>query len=329
MGPISVVQKRDRYGTVFMCRESETIGMTNMEKREMLRGMSIALIGGVFWGLAGVFGQFLFEYKGTNARWLVSVRLILAGLILLATVYLKQRETFFAIWKNKKDALALFLFAVFGMAGCQLSYYTAVELSNAGTATVLQYTAPVMILFFDALVHRRKPRIYEVLALCLALGGTWILATHGNVRSMAVSKEALFWGLLSAVMMAVYNLLPLKLMKTYGTFCVIGWGMLVGGIVLSAFTHPWHVVGDWDLQAAGALLVVILVGTVLSFSFYMEGVRMIGAPKASLLASVEPVTATVASVLVMHVFFAAADIMGIVCILAAVFILSVSGIRRK
>lgn len=329
MGPISVVQERDRYGTVFIYRESETIGMTNMERREMLRGMSIALIGGVFWGLAGVFGQFLFEYKGTNARWLVSVRLILAGLILLATVYLKQRETFFAIWKNKKDVLALFLFSVFGMAGCQLSYYTAVELSNAGTATVLQYTAPVMILFFDALVHRRKPRIYEVLALCLALGGTWILATHGNVRSMAVSEEALFWGLLSAVMMAVYNLLPLKLMKRYGTFCVIGWGMLVGGIVLSAFTHPWHVAGDWDLQAAGALLVVILVGTVLSFSFYMEGVRMIGAPKASLLASVEPVTATVASVLVMHVFFAVADIIGIVCILAAVFILSVSGIRRN
>ena len=38
--------------------------MTNMERREALRGMAIALIGGIFWGLAGVFGQFLFEYKG-------------------------------------------------------------------------------------------------------------------------------------------------------------------------------------------------------------------------------------------------------------------------
>lgn len=300
----------------------------NLERRENLRGMAIALIGGVFWGLAGVFGQYLFEYKGTNARWLVSVRLIIAGGLLLSTVWVKQRNTFWKIWTNKKHVLLLFLFSVFGMAGCQLSYYTAVELSNAGTATVLQYTAPVMILAFEAIRDRRKPGGFEIAALVLALAGTFLLATHGNIHSMSISTEALVWGLTSAVMMAVYNLLPVRLMKEYGTFCVIGWGMLVGGIVLSAFTRPWHVVGQWDLQAVGAMSVVIIVGTVLSFSFYMEGVRMIGAVKASLLAAVEPVTATVASVLVMHVAFAGIDLIGIVGILTAVLLLSAPGLKK-
>ena len=41
---------------------------TNMERRENLRGMSIALIGGIFWGLAGVFGQYLFEYNGDKCQ---------------------------------------------------------------------------------------------------------------------------------------------------------------------------------------------------------------------------------------------------------------------
>lgn len=300
----------------------------NLERRETLRGMTIALIGGVFWGLAGVFGQYLFEYKGTNARWLVSVRLIIAGVLLLSTVWIKQRNTFWKIWTNKTHVLLLFLFSVFGMAGCQLSYYTAVELSNAGTATVLQYTAPVMILAFEAIRDRRKPGGFEIAALVLALAGTFLLATHGNIHSMSISMEALVWGLTSAVMMAVYNLLPVRLMKEYGTFCVIGWGMLVGGIVLSAFTRPWHVVGQWDLQAVGAMSVVIIVGTVLSFSFYMEGVRMIGAAKASLLAAVEPVTATVASVLMMHVAFAGIDLIGIVGILVAVLLLSAPGLKK-
>ena len=92
--------------------------MTNMERREAMRGMSIALIGGIFWGLAGVFGQFLFEYKGTNARWLVSVRLVIAGILLLSTVLVKQRNTFWKIWTDKRDALILVLFVIFGMAGC-------------------------------------------------------------------------------------------------------------------------------------------------------------------------------------------------------------------
>lgn len=299
-----------------------------MERREALRGMCIALIGGIFWGLAGVFGQYLFEFKGTNARWLVSVRLLLAGLLLLSTVLAKQKKDMWRIWKNKKDVGVLILFAIFGMAGCQLTYYTAVELSNAGTATVLQYTAPVIIMVCLAVWNRRVPRLLEILALACALFGTFMLATHGNVHSLAISREALFWGLGSAVMMAAYNLIPGRLMKEYGTFCVIGWGMLLGGIFLSAFTKPWHVVGRWDGQAVGAMAVVVIVGTVLSFSFYMEGVRIIGAAKASLFASVEPVTATIATVLMMHAAFTAMDFIGFVFILAAVLMLSVEP-RKK
>lgn len=299
-----------------------------MERREALRGMCIALIGGIFWGLAGVFGQYLFEFKGTNARWLVSVRLLLAGLLLLSTVLAKQKKDMWRIWKNKKDVGVLILFAIFGMAGCQLTYYTAVELSNAGTATVLQYTAPVIIMVCLAVWNRRVPRLLEILALACALFGTFMLATHGNVHSLAISREALFWGLGSAVMMAAYNLIPGRLMKEYGTFCVIGWGMLLGGIFLSAFTKPWHVVGTWDGQAIGAMAVVVVVGTVLSFSFYMEGVRIIGAAKASLFASVEPVTATIATVLMMHAAFTAIDFIGFVFILAAVLMLSVEP-RKK
>lgn len=297
--------------------------MNNMERREALRGACIAVIGGIFWGLAGVFGQYLFENKGLNARWLVSVRLVLAGLLLLFSVFLKQRDDMWRIWKKKKDVFCLILFAIFGMAGCQLTYYSSVELSNAGTATVLQYTAPVIIMLYVAVRAKKMPTFLEIGALVLALLGTFILATHGNLHSLAISRAALIWGLSSAVMMAVYNLLPLRLMKEYGTFCVIGWGMLLGGILMCLFTKPWHVVGTWDFQAVGAMAIVVVVGTVLSFSFYMEGVRLIGAAKASLLAAVEPVTATAATVLMMHVAFTVEDFIGIVCIVIAILILSI------
>lgn len=297
--------------------------MNNMERREALRGACIAVIGGVFWGLAGVFGQYLFEYKGLNARWLVSVRLVLAGFLLLITVFVKQRDDMWRIWKKKKDVFCLILFAIFGMAGCQLTYYSSVELSNAGTATVLQYTAPAIIMLYVAVRAKKMPTLLEIGALVLALFGTFILATNGNIHSLAISKAALIWGLSSAVMMAVYNLLPIRLMKEYGTFCVIGWGMLLGGIMMCLFTKPWHVVGTWDFQAVGAMAIVVVVGTVLSFSFYMEGVRLIGASKASLLAAVEPVTATAATVLMMHVAFTLEDFLGIVCIVIAILILSI------
>lgn len=296
--------------------------MNHMQRREQLRGIALTIIGGIFWGLAGVCGQYLFEERGLTAKWLVSVRLVLAGLILLLTVWAKQKKQMFEIWREKRDVFQLIMFGIFGMAFSQLSYYVAVETSNAGTATVLQYTAPIIIMLYVSVRNKKVPQRIEMLALVLAVGGTFLLATHGNITNLAISTETLVWGLASAVAMALYNLIPGELMKKFGTFNVIGWGMLIGGIFLCVFIKPWHVIGMWDIYTVLAMAAVILVGTILSFTTYMEGVRLIGASKASLFASVEPVTATFMTVVFMGAAFQFVDFIGLAGILGAVLMLS-------
>ena len=81
-----------------------------MRRRETMRGTVLTLMGGVFWGLAGVFGKYSFEHKGMTAQWLVNVRLIIAGLILLATVYMKQKKDTFRVWKNVRHAIRMILY---------------------------------------------------------------------------------------------------------------------------------------------------------------------------------------------------------------------------
>lgn len=293
-----------------------------MEKRERMRGIALTIIGGIFWGLSGVCGQYLFQEKELTARWLVCIRLLSAGLIMLASVYVKQKNEMWKVWKNKHDTIQLLLFGVLGMGACQLTYFSAVETSNAGTATVLQYTAPIMIMGYTAFQKKKMPVKLEITALVLAVGGTFLLATHGDIHNLTISREALLWGIGAAVSMALYNLLPVKLMPKYGTFCIVGFSMLIGGIALCPFVQPWHVVGIWDIKTVLAFSAVILVGTLLSFACYMEGVRIIGAPRASLFASVEPVTATIAVVVFMGAVFGIIDFIGFVCILGAVLLLT-------
>lgn len=303
----------------------EQIEMTGrMERREMLRGTVLTLLGGIFWGLAGVFGKYSFEYKGVTAQWLVSVRLVVAGLILLATVYAKQKKDTFRVWTNRRDAIRMILYGVIGIALCQMTYYMAVDESNAGIATVLQYTAPVMIMVYLAVRNRKMPTRPEMTALVLAFGGTFLLATHGNLTQLSVSKLTLVLGLTSAVATVFYNLLPGNLMNKYGTFAIVGWAMLVSGVLLWIIIRPWEMLSDitWDGQTVLCVGMVIIMGTVLSFATYMEGVRLIGASRASLFASVEPLTATIASVLFMDVAFSGMDLAGFAGIIAAVVILS-------
>ncbi len=291
-------------------------------KNAKYRGMLFAIIGGIFWGLSGVFGQYLFLHNGLNAKWLVSVRLFTAGLLLLLIVYVRQKNKVFDIVKKKNNWPMLILYSIFGMGLCQFSYYCAVEFSNAGTATVIQYTGPALIILYFCIVYRQKPTLVQVSALIMSMIGVVLLATKGDITSLNISSKALFWGIVSAVALAAYNIMPAKLMYHYGTLSVMGWGMFIAGVLLCLYVKPWHVIGTWDTFGFIALGIVIIVGTILSFSFYMEGVKLAGPETASLLASVEPVTATIATVLFLGFSFTLAELIGIIIILVAVTLLS-------
>ena len=206
----------------------------NTEKDKKIRGVVLTLLGGILWGFCGSCGQFLFQFKEVNSDWLVPIRLTGAGLLILIVLWIKEKKKIFEVWKNPAGRRDILIFSLFGMMLCQYAYFTTIQYSNAGTATVLQYTGPAMILVWICLRMRRKPKLYEIIALLCSMTGTFILATHGNVSQLAIPAKALFWGLLAAVALVVYTLQPAELMKKYTTIQTLGWGMFVGGGVQQA-----------------------------------------------------------------------------------------------
>jgi drug/metabolite transporter (DMT)-like permease len=85
--------------------------------------------------------------------------------------------------------------------------------------------------------------------------------------------------------------------------------------------RPWEAVPALD--AAGWLLVlgVAVVGTVLSFVLYLGGVKLVGGMLAGLLGCAEPVTACVLAAAVLGTAFAPLDVVGIVMIIAMMFLM--------
>lgn len=293
----------------------------DIKDNRALRGALLTLLGGTLWGFSGTCGQFLLQSKGLTSSFLVPIRLTCAGLILLAICVARTgRRAFDVVMKEPK---AILIFALFGMTLCQYTYFSAIAASNAGTATVLQYTGPVIILGYMSLKKRALPRKTELLAIALALLGTFLLATHGRPGDMALSPEALFWGLLSAVSLAVYTVQPGRLLETYGSPVVTAWGMIIGGVLLSAVFRPWTMGVSIDLITAGAMLMTVVVGSVIAFTAYMEGVRCAGPKKGSLYASIEPVSAAVFSCLLMGARFEMMDLAGFACILSTIFLLAI------
>lgn len=296
--------------------------MHREQKPSSYNGFVLAIVAAVLWGVSGTCGQFLFQKRGINPEWLVTIRLLFSGVILLLFASINKSKELWHIWKVKKDAGQLLLFGIFGMLAVQYTYFSAIKHSNAATATVLQYAGPVLIAVYLAIQKRRWPQKKELLATLLAITGTFLLVTHGSFKSLSISDWALFWGIASAVALAFYSLQPIVLLSRYPATIVIGWSMLIGGVFLSSIHAPWKVEGQWDIYTYLSAAFIILLATLVAFYAYLTAVKLIGAQKASLLASAEPLSATVLSVMWLQVPFTAMDWMGSFLIVATIFLLA-------
>ncbi len=245
-----------------------------------------------------------------------------AGIILTSYCLLKQRTAVAGLMKNRGSLIQLLLFAITGLTVCQYTYINAIKYTNAGTATVLQYLGPIFILIYVCITSLRLPKRKEVIAIMLALTGTFFIATGGNIHTLIISKEGLFWGILSAVGVFLYTLLPGAIIKKWNSTVVTGLGMLVGGSVLFVGVRAWSIPVTLSKSALIALAAIVIIGTVVAFTLYLQGVRMLGAVKASMIASVEPISATCFSAFFLGTYFHAMDLLGFACIVTTVFLLS-------
>ena len=289
---------------------------------ELVKGRIYTLIGAISWGLSGACGQYLMNDSGVSPIYLTALRMVIAGLVLTLFACLKQPKQFREVVKSPKIMGRMLFFGIFGLMLCQLTYLFAIHSSNAGTATVLQYTCPILIVIYVSLKEKTVPTIMEFVAIVFALVGTFVITTHGNPFNLSLSPSGLFWGIISAFAYALYTLLPGKLIRQWGSLIVTGLGLLSGGILFYFGTASWQYTIQWQPYTFIAFIGIIGIGTIFAYSLYLEGVSLIGPVQGSLLASAEPISSVFFSIILLGEIFQGIDIVGIVLILIAVYLIT-------
>lgn len=288
----------------------------------------MALIGGTMWGCSGVMGSYLFAHNGFDARILVTARLTISGFVTILYLLLRTGSHTFDVFRDRRSLMEEIIFSFIGMLPCQLVYFLAVQVSNPSTATVLQGSAPVLVLLFYVLVDRQHPTRVEVLVLVMVLTGAFLIATHGNIHALAISRPALIFGLGAALSAAIYNVQPGRILGRFGAGSVTGWAMLISGVCMVPFSHFWDASVRMDQTGWLCFLGIIIFGTIVAQAAYMEGVRILGAVQGSLFETIEPVVSTLLTVAVLGMSLTMSDYAGTVLILLGVILLALFGRRR-
>ncbi|WP_369022174.1 DMT family transporter [Ligilactobacillus salivarius] len=269
----------------------------------------LAAGGASLWGGSGAAAQQLFMTHAVTTEWLVAVRLLGAGLLLLIWGLIKSSKQINEIIHDRKNMAMVLAFAIFGVMNSQLSYFFAIKYSNAPTATVLQYLQPVLIVLWMAFGQKIRPRRVDGISIVVALMGTFLLVTGGRLDTLTLTPIALAWGLWSAVAATLYTLLPSGLLKKYDAMVVCGLAMFVSGIIML----PWFLTMEQPhLSLFNIVLVIYIVvfGTMFAYTLFLQSIRYIAPSVTGILSAFEPLIATILAVTLLGTKLSTAAIIG-------------------
>ena len=289
-----------------------------MEKSKRNIGPLLIILAGCFWGSMGIFVRRLTEY-GFTAVQIVSIRVTLAALFFCIILLIKDRSGFRIALRD----LPLFLGLGFGsILFFTVCYFTAITMMPLSTAAILLYTSPIWIMLMSVLFFHEKLSGKKLLALAFA-GCVLVSGISGE----GITLTGLFVGLGSGLGYGLYSILGTVALRKYSPYTVTAYTFLF------AAAGSWLICGPADMiskftaaQDPVSLLLfcglTALVTAVIPFLFYTLGLRTVEASRAGILATVEPLVATLVGILAFSEPLTLLPALGILLILSAVIILN-------
>ena len=276
------------------------------------------LLAAVLWGIIGLWNRRLMA-GGFSPTDIVVVRNF-GGMVLLAAIFaVKDRSVF----RVKREHLKYFFgTGVISVVLFTVCYFSCQKVCSLAVASILLYTAPSFVVLLSALLWKAPVTKKKLLALLLTLVGCALVCGVFS-GGLTVTLGGILLGLGAGFFYALYSIFAHYALTHYSSMTVTVWTFLFAGTGALALVPGSKTLGpalsrpDMWLAAAG----LVVFSTVLPYVFYTKGLSRVEAGKASIMASLEPVVASLTGILVFGEPVNAATAAGIACVLAGVAIL--------
>ncbi|WP_147630157.1 DMT family transporter [Staphylococcus xylosus] len=295
-----------------------------MNTKKRMIGIILAIVGASFWGLGGTVSDYLFKFRHIDVNWYVTARLLLSGVILIIIFkILNPKHSVFTIFFNFTGTIQMLIFSIFGMLLVQYSYMASINEGNAAIATLLLYIAPVYIIFWFMIRGKATLKIFDLIAVTLTLTGTFLLLTNGSLSRLVVPTSSITWGIISGIALAFYTIYATKLLVKFSSILVVGWAMLISGILMNFKAPLWQLdISQITFSTLSYLSFGIIGGTAIAFFFFIKSLQYLSAKETTLFGTIEPVMAVMASAVWLKVTFLPFQLLGIVLIMLLILMIS-------
>ena len=282
------------------------------------RGYAYVSLAAILWAISGSASKYLFN-NGLSPFQLVQLRTTISFVGLLFWLSFRHPAL---LRISPGDCIYFLLLGIFGIAAAQFFYLFAISQINVAAAILLQYTGPVFVTLYSVVFAGDKLRPATVMAILGTLTGCFLVVGAYNIDLLGVNLAGIIGGLMAAVAFATYSLLSEYGMRKYNPWTVLFYGFLFAALIwnilhfpLKAFFHGHSPVVWWWLIYIGVL------GTILPFGFYFEGINLIRSTHASITATLEPITASALSFVFLKETMEPLQILGGVLVIVSIILL--------
>lgn len=293
-----------------------------MEKQEAMKKSPRGAYAGILaaaalWGMIGLWNRSLMA-GGFSPTDIVVVRNFGGVLLLLAVFAVKDRSVFRVERAHLKYFFGTGVISVVLFTCC---YFTCQKLCSLSVASILLYTAPSFVVLLSAVLWREPVTKKKLLALVLTLVGC-ALVCGVFAGDLTVTLPGLLLGLGAGFFYALYSVFGRYALAHYSSMTVTVWTFIFAGPAALALLRPAEMAAALAAPRMWLLcLGLVVFSTVAPYILYTWGLSQVEAGKAAIIASFEPVVASLVGALAFGEHLGLTALAGILCVLAGVYIL--------
>lgn len=291
-----------------------------MQRTSSAMGSTLIIAAGALWGTMGIFVRSLGAY-GFDSIQISALRLCAAALCFLLLLLARRGRGF----RLQLRDLPLFLGLGVGSVGLMTCcYFAAIRMMTMSEAAILLYTSPIWVVLMSALFFHEKVTRRKLLALALAFAGCALVSGIGGGE---LNPLGVLVGVGSGVAYGLYSILGSVALRRYPPETVSAYTFFIAAIAVLLISRSVELVQKFAAAdgLAGLILLTLATGAVTAFVpflIYTIGLNRVQASHAAILATVEPLVATVLGIIVYHEQLRTATLLGIACILGAILALN-------
>jgi drug/metabolite transporter (DMT)-like permease len=260
----------------------------------VFKGIIYAILTAFCFGIMPILTKSLYGETGVDPFFFLMIRYLIAAILMWVYLFFYRNHTWQVI---NRATFALVLKTSCCYIIVTATYFVALQFIDAAFNSLLFFTFPVFTPFLGLLFFKERLRFINVLAAIVGFLGCLMIIGGYHIKGLSGEAFGIIMGLVSGAAYAVYTLLGQKVTVKLEPLTVITLNVTIIAVFFFMIRGNWFWTVPHSIKVYLIAAIIAIISTILANTFYFKAIKAVGALKAGIFSSFEPLFTAVLAII--------------------------------